>query len=243
MSVAISLHMEDTFRIVPLGQDALLVEFGNRIDNALHENVMDLFHRLKTVAPFFVDVVPSYASLAVYYDVLSLSTKEKTAYERVKEILLPLLRQVDRHPVPVEAERAIPVCYAPACAPDLEDLAKQKGLTTEDVIRIHTAKPYRVYLLGFLPGFPYLGSVDQRIATPRKSSPRTAVPAGSVGIAGAQTGIYPLASPGGWNIIGRTPLSLFNKDQENPVLLQPGDRVRFYAITEDELNHYQGRVA
>ena len=108
---------------------------------------------------------------------------------------------------------------------------------------MHIAKPYRVYMIGFLPGFAYMGSVDSRIATPRKNQPRTAVPAGAVGIAGEQTGIYPSVSPGGWNIIGQTPLKLFDAGRTEPVLLQPGDTVHFYSINEDEFNDYQSRLA
>jgi inhibitor of KinA len=137
----------------------------------------------------------------------------------------------------------IPVCYAKRFAPDLEELAAGKNLTVANVIHLHTASTYRVYMIGFLPGFPYMGKVDSCIATPRRSSPRTGIPAGSVGIAGQQTGIYPLSSPGGWNIIGRTPLQLFDKNRDHPVLLQPGDNITFYSITEDEFENYQSGTA
>jgi inhibitor of KinA len=132
----------------------------------------------------------------------------------------------------------IPVCYAKPFAPDLETLALQNQLTTEEVIQLHTAKVYRVYMIGFLPGFAYMGKVDHRIAAPRKSQPRTNIPAGSVGIAGEQTGIYPLVSPGGWNIIGQTPLKLFDAARPDPVLFQPGDRVHFYSISQNEFENY-----
>jgi inhibitor of KinA len=134
----------------------------------------------------------------------------------------------------------IPVCYAKTFAPDLEDLALQNKISQEEVIRIHTSATYRVYMIGFLPGFAYMGRVDERIVTPRRSQPRTMVPAGSVGIAGEQTGIYPFASPGGWNIIGQTPVALFDVKRKQPVLLQPGDEVTFYSITEHEFTNYQG---
>lgn len=125
----------------------------------------------------------------------------------------------------------IPVCYDSSLGPDLVSLANTHGLSAEEVIQIHTSRLYSVYMLGFLPGFAYMGTVDPRIQTPRRAAPRTQVPAGSVGIAGMQTGIYPLASPGGWQLIGRTPLPVFQPDASSPSLLQPGDHVQFYPIT------------
>lgn len=131
--------------------------------------------------------------------------------------------------------REIPVCYHPSLAPDLEAVALLHNLSIEELIHIHTATTYRVYMNGFLPGFAYLGILDEKIATPRLSNPRTHVPAGSVGIAGQQTGVYPVASPGGWNIIGRTPLALLLPEQEPPCLLVPGNFVQFKAI---DLHHF-----
>ncbi len=228
------------FSIHPLGDGALTISFGNAIDDGIHQKVLQLFQRLRERSfSFITDVVPAYSSLTVYYNVLLLHTKEKPAFEIIKEKLLPLLSEESEEITTQERNIAIPVCYASHFAPDLEELALEKRLSTEEVICLHMAVTYRVYMIGFLPGFAYMGKVDGRIATPRKTSPRKNVVAGSVGIAGEQTGIYPLASPGGWNIIGRTPLQLFTKDNNNPVLLQPGDRIRFYAITEDEFENYQ----
>jgi inhibitor of KinA len=132
----------------------------------------------------------------------------------------------------------IPVCYSGKYALDIHDIAKEKKLTAPEIINLHTAKRYRVYMIGFLPGFAYMGEIDKRIAMPRKTQPRTKVEAGSVGIAGMQTGIYPFDSPGGWQIIGKTPVKLFDKEKSDPVLLQPGDEIEFYSITEDELANY-----
>ena len=132
----------------------------------------------------------------------------------------------------------IPVCYHSSLAPDLHLLAVQLHLTTDELIRIHVATTYRVFMLGFLPGFAYMGPVDQRIVAPRHDRPRSAVPAGSVGIAGAQTGIYPMQSPGGWQLIGRTPLQLFTPHLLPPCLLQPGDEVVMYPISLDEFNQW-----
>lgn len=235
--------MHTAFTITPLGVGALVISFGNVIDEAINENVLQLFHCLQNTPLPFTDIVPAYCSLTVFYDVYAWRTKEVTAFERVKEALLPFLQQPAQEKKESGRTIAIPVCYAKAFAPDIEELAVQKELSVEEVIRLHTEKTYRVYMIGFLPGFPYMGKVDERIATPRKSSPRTAIPAGSVGIAGGQTGIYPFTSPGGWNIIGRTPLRLFDKDRNEPVLLQPGDSITFYPISEDEFENLQSRTA
>jgi inhibitor of KinA len=241
-----SLHlsaMQDAFTISSLGDNALTISFGNVIREDINENVLHLFHCLQNTPLPFTDIIPAYSSLTVFYDVHAWRTKEATAFEKVQEALLSFLQQTTQQEESGGRTLAIPVCYAKLFAPDLEELAAQKALSVEEVIRLHTAKTYRVYMIGFLPGFPYMGRVDERIATPRKSSPRTAIPAGSVGIAGEQTGIYPFASPGGWNIIGRTPLRLFDKDRSEPVLLQPGDSITFYPISEDAFENYQSRTA
>jgi inhibitor of KinA len=234
--------MQKDFTISPLGDGALLVSFGNVIDEEVNKTVLQLFHQLKNRWPFVPDLVPAYSSLAVYYDVLALHTKEKPAFEQMKEVLLPFLQKQNEESNPGR-DIAIPVCYESAFALDLEELAAQKKLSPAEVVQLHANTTYRVYMIGFLPGFPYMGKVDSRIAAPRRSNSRTSVPAGSVGIAGEQTGIYPFASPGGWNIIGRTPLPLFDKDRKEPVLLQPGDNVTFYPISEDEFENYQSRIA
>jgi inhibitor of KinA len=230
--------MAQHYRLHPLGDAVILIEFGNCINDAVSERVLHLFHQLKQLSPFIRDVVPAYSSLAVYYDVAALHKSEKTAYESIKELVEPLLENLTAADNTGKRKMRIPVCYTGKFAPDIEELAAAKNLSVEELIRLHTAKEYRVYMIGFLPGFPYMGTVDSRIAAPRKSSPRLVVPAGSVGIAGQQTGIYPLSSPGGWNIIGRTPLQLFDAVKSEPALLEPGDRVCFYSITENEFENY-----
>lgn len=235
--------MDQPFSILPLGDGALTVSFGNVMDEKINQTVLRLFHAVKTTFPFITDVVPGYGSLTVCYDVLFLHSKSKPAFEKMKEVLLPLLQRTTSQEEFTGRHIAVPVCYAKKFSFDLEEMALQKKVPAEEIVRLHTEKTYRVYMIGFLPGFPYMGKVDEHIATPRKSNPRTFVPAGSVGIAGAQTGIYPLASPGGWNIIGRTPWKLFNPSKAEPVLLQPGDSVTFVSITEDEFESYQSRTA
>jgi inhibitor of KinA len=229
--------------IVPLGDAALFVQFQNSIDPAVHARVMQLFGRLQNAPAFIKDVVPAYGSLTIHYDVVALYDEKTSAFENLKRFLQTLL-QNDDCAIPLEQRAVrIPVCFDSPFAPDLESLASEKNLSVADFVQIFTATNYTVYMIGFLPGFAYMGKVDRRVAVPRKSNPRQNVAAGSVGIAGEQTGIYPLASPGGWNIIGRTPLTLFNKEENDPVLLRPGDSVTFYPITENESADYPGRLA
>lgn len=235
--------MPPAYTIFPLGDAALTVDFGNCIDEGLNANVLRLFGKLQNLSPHIIDLVPAYASLTVYYDVLSLRSQGRSAFETMKAMIEPLLHGEESGVALQNRRIAVPVCYAKGFALDLEEVAAQKNLSIEDVIRLHTATVYRVYTIGFLPGFAYLGKVDSRIAAPRKPQPRTAVPAGSVGIAGSQTGIYPLPSPGGWNIIGRTPLKLFDAAREESVLLRPGNEVCFYSITKDAFDDYQRRIA
>jgi len=233
--------MNPSYTISPLGDSALLIHFDNLIDEALNEKVLSIYKTLKTSSLPFVDVVPAYGSIAVYYDPLKFHAKEQTAFNTIKELVEPLITTEDSPDNASPRQIKIPVCYAKKFALDSEELARQRNISTEDIIHLHTATTYRVYMIGFLPGFAYMGRVDMRLATPRMSQPRTFVPAGSVGIAGEQTGIYPLTSPGGWNIIGRTPLKIFDTAKDDAVFFQPVDAVTFYSITEDEFENYQGR--
>jgi inhibitor of KinA len=181
-----------------------------------------------------VETVPAYASLAVFYDAAMVKKNQavsSTAFDFVKTVTEQLLRQLNDQTPEVQSNTiTIPVYYN---GDDLAVIAKQHQLQEEEVIRIHTSKTYRVFMVGFLPGFTYMGSVDERIATPRRSSPRIKVKAGSVGIAGFQTGIYPLDSPGGWQLLGHTPIKIFDKEKNNPCLLQAGDEVQFISISRE----------
>ncbi|WP_048151776.1 5-oxoprolinase subunit PxpB [Palaeococcus ferrophilus] len=213
--------------IKPLGDSALLISFGEVIDDRINARIHALARAIEGKGfEWLVEVVLAYSSLAVIFDPL------KVTFEEVKKAVAPLLD--------VSAETfkgrkiEIPVLYGGEYGPDIEFVAEYNGLSVEDVIEIHSKPVYHVYFLGFLPGFAYLGGMDERIAAPRLERPRLNVPAGSVGIAGRQTGIYPLESPGGWRLIGRTPLRLFNPAREPPTLLQPGDEVRFVPIDEEE---------
>jgi KipI family sensor histidine kinase inhibitor len=212
--------------ISPLNERSLLVSFGNSIDVDVNRKVIALHQQLQRQSfDGFIESVPAYSSIAIFYH-------PPAQFEAI-EIFLKRLLLSEESLVSDESVINVPVLYD---GDDLALLAQQHQLDKDEVISIHTSKEYRVFMLGFLPGFAYMGSVDERIATPRKSSPRTTVPAGSVGIAGIQTGIYPQASPGGWQLIGRTPIKIFDVKRESPCLLKPGDMVRFYSINATEFN-------
>lgn len=218
-------------KIYPLSETAIVVEWGHRIDDALHRQVVQLNHALLKF-PFegLVETVPAYASLTVFYQPEQLTNHGASPFLQVKRHLENLLNQSAE--VTFETPRLvkIPVCYDESLGYDLNEMAETKDISQENLIQLHQQKTYRVYMMGFLPGFAYLGPVDNTIACARKASPRAKVEAGSVGIAGNQTGIYPLDSPGGWQIIGRTPLRMFEPEKSNPFLLKTGDQVQFYTI-------------
>ena len=186
------------------------------------------------------EVVPAYSSLAIYYDVLKLREKitaEQTVFQFMKN-KIKILLQEENEPLlnNEQKEISIPVCYDKEFATDLEWMSLQLKIPAEEIIQLHTSKIYHVFMLGFLPGFAYMGEVDEKIMIPRKPQP-VQVAAGSVGIAGKQTGVYPLISPGGWQIIGRTPVNMFNKNKKEPTLVKAGDNVQFYSISKDEFEN------
>ena len=242
-----SHHMANNseYRIFPLGDAALTIDFGNVINASLNKKVLSLFSLLrKNPLPGMVEVVPAYSSLTVYYDLVALRKKistEPVAYDYMKRQLEKTISTIDEEiDSPPSRLLKIPVCYDLVFASGIKELAMTKHLTIDEIICIHTSQTYRVYMLGFLPGFAYMGEVDERISMPRKTQPEN-VAAGSVGIAGKQTGIYPLASPGGWCIIGRTPLKLFDETGEGKTLFIAGDTVQFISISKDEFEGYQSR--
>ncbi len=220
----------------PLGDQALLVSFGHEINLEINEAVYQLYATLLNDAePCWTDLIPAYNSLTLLYDASTLFKKYgQSPYHFVKGYVATCLASL----LPTETRSArsvdMPVCYHPEYGLDIVAYSKKCSISVRELIQLHTGIRYHVYMLGFLPGFAYMGTVDKRIAGPRLDKPRTAVPAGSVGIAANQTGIYPLQSPGGWNIIGRTPIQLFDISKEEPSYLQPGDSVRFYEISKSE---------
>ncbi len=227
------------FQLYPLGDSAIVVAFGKEIESDLHTKIQ-AFSAYLQFKPFegMIEYVPAFTTVTVYFNPWIVSEKGKyDPYARTIGILQDILALTDDSKEKLNPKRVeIPVCYGGTYGPDLEYVAQFSRMSTEEVIARHTSVEYLVYMIGFAPGFPYLGGMDARIAAPRKDTPRTAVPKGSVGIAGLQTGIYPLETPGGWQLIGRTPLSLFYPRENAPSLLQAGDLVRFAAISEQEFN-------
>lgn len=236
-------------RIVPLGDSAAVVILGDSISLPIHYRVRALCSYLEH-HPFagLAELVPSFTSVAVYYDGLAI-LKAYPEYIRpggeyypfpvVTALLERMLSLVEDEPAPQPRTVRVPVYYGGEAGPDLEFVAEHNGLLPQQVIDIHSSADYLVYMLGFAPGFPYLGGLPSAVSTPRRLSPRVVIPAGSVGIAGDQTGIYPLDTPGGWQLIGRTPLSLFKPEAVPPTLLQAGDTVRFYPISRREFMEWR----
>lgn len=221
------------------GIDTLTLYFGDRIDIALTEKIRIAAEALSNKLGLrLVDLVPSYTSLLLRYDLLI------DDYSSLLTDIAAVLNNLPDHPAEGENAGAIdiPVFYHPSVGPDLEAIAARAGLSIEQVIQRHSRQIYHVFAIGFAPGFAYLGEVPQDLETSRLATPRAKVPAGSLGIADRQTAIYPLASPGGWNLIGRTPLTLFDVHREQPSLLRAGQQVRFRAITRDEFLALGGQI-
>ena len=233
-----------SYKISPLGDAALIVDFGNIISHMINDAVISLFKKLQQ-QPIegMTEAVPAYSSITIYYDVVSIHKKiveEKTVFEWMKNKAQVFLeKEIDVYQYEKRVVN-IPVCYENEFATDMKWITDKLKIFREELIQIHTSKHYRVYMLGFLPGFAYMGEVDDTIKLPRKQQPSNVI-AGSVGIAGKQTGVYPLDSPGGWQIIGRTPLRLFNKENKEPTLLQAGDSVKFISISKDEFENIKSR--
>lgn len=218
--------------ISPLGDAAVVVTFGDDIDPDVHRRVMAFAEHLdSSPPPAMVEYVPASTTVTLLYDALACKYEEFTATVEAA------LGEITSDGETIESEPVeIQVCYGGEFGPDLDFVATHNDLTRDEVIEIHSKETCIVYMIGFAPGFPYLGGMSPRIATPRLEKPRTRVPAGSVGIAGAQTGVYSIETPGGWRIIGRTPRQLFRPTEEEPSLLQAGDRVRFVPIGRDEFD-------
>jgi inhibitor of KinA len=233
--------------IIPLGDSALIVRVRERFEDAPEETlnaVLRAFHQLQRAAiPGVVELAPAYTSVAVFFDPVAVAKATNASHK-----LFDSLAERIRGAVTADADRGrgrrtvrsavkvveIPVCYDAEFALDIDDVARRANISRNEVIDLHSGAEYRVACIGFVPGFPFLTGLPKNLATPRRSAPRKEIPIGSVGIGGAQTGIYPLRSPGGWNLIGRTPLRLFDPEKNPPTLLRTGECVRFRAITRDE---------
>ncbi len=217
-------------RIFSLGENAITIEFGNIISEELNDKVLGLTKFFEeNPFPGLQELCPAYSSLTLFYDIKQVRDNFpncKTAFEAVKNLIEKALANLKQERNSSGRSVEIPISFENA--PDLEFVASLSNLTCQELIDIFLSRSYRVFMLGFLPGFAYMGLLDDRIVAPRKAQPRTRVEKGSVGIAGRQTGIYPVDSPGGWQIIGKTNIELFNPyDLESPTLLQPGDIVKF----------------
>ena len=229
--------------ITSLGDSALIVHICENFEDAPTEalNAVLAAQRGLEAArlPGVIELAPAYTTVAVFFDPMRIAKagiKPNEAVEWLREHIrkaLSDIRKTRRSKIEVRTSE-IPVCYDTDFGFDLDDVAHHAGLSAQEVVDLHCSSQYRVSCIGFTPGFPFLSGMPKKLATPRRATPRKEIPAGSVAIGGAQTGIYPIKSPGGWNVIGRTPLQLFDPRKNPPTLLQAGDRVRFRAITRDE---------
>ena len=226
------------YDIFPLGDQAVCLSFGNVIDQRVHRRILAAREWiLANHFPGLTDVVIGYSSMTLTYDAFVLAEKITRASPATN--VTKILRDAIEQAIPAERSRVlkrIPVCYELEFAPDMGEVAAWSKLSAAEIAALHHSRRYEVYMIGFLPGFPYLAHVDERIRVPRKNRPSAGVEAGSVAIAGEQTGIYPVESPGGWMVIGRTPVTLFNKNAAEPALLEPGHEVEFYPVSAEEFH-------
>lgn len=224
-----NLHEFARFKIS--GDRSILAVYGTGVDQAVNDRVRRMATLISNQKVIGIDaVVPSYCTLSVHYDPL------KIGFDVLKNMLLELESRLNQADIPEPRTIDIPVCYGQDFGPDIEFVAQHNGIGVNEVIRMHTGSAYHIYAIGFAPGFCYLGGLNPRLHAPRLETPRVLVPAGSVGIAGAQTGVYPQASPGGWRLIGRTPLRLFDPERQQPIPYQAGDTIRFRSISIDEFD-------
>ncbi|MCR5559440.1 MAG: 5-oxoprolinase subunit PxpB [Schwartzia sp.] len=216
-------------RIMPEGDRALVVDFGEYIDETVNDSVNRLARKIQEHhLDGIQEMIPTFRSLLILFD------PERTSMRRVRSEIERLDITASESESKERRILRIPCCYGGKYGEDLKDMEQVTGLSREEIISIHSGTDYRVYMLGFLPGFAYLGGLDERIAAPRLKTPRLSIPAGSVAIGGNQTGVYPIDSPGGWRIIGSTPIAFYDPSKENPILCKAGDYIRFVPIREDE---------
>ncbi|NCU16801.1 5-oxoprolinase subunit PxpB [Pallidibacillus pasinlerensis] len=225
------------YNLYPMGENAILIEFGTEINIETHQKIQAITNFLNNDPPeWMIEYIPAFTTITVYYEPYNiyLISGKDNIYEyvckKIKDLLLKVPISYENEPRLIE----IPVCYGGDFGPDLEVVAEHNKLTPEEVIEIHSSGEYIVFMLGFAPGFPFIGGMSEKIATPRRKTPRLKIPERSVGIAGMQTGIYPIETPGGWQLIGRTPIRLFNPEKNPPTLLMAGDKIKFKPISYEE---------
>lgn len=216
-------------KILTAGDSSLLIEFGNEISTEINQKITATVQLMKEQhIEGVVDMIPAFCSLLINYDPRVIS------YDELKERMTALTKVDIKTQAGTKKVFEIPVCYGGEYGPDLANIAEHAGISEEEVIKIHSSRDYLIYMLGFLPGFTYLGGLDERIHTPRLANPRLKISAGSVGIGGSQTGIYPLDSPGGWQLMGMTPVKTYDPEREVPILVEAGDYIRFVPVSEEE---------
>ncbi len=221
-----------------INEQSLMIYFDNEITKDTYNKVNKLVQYIKEQNhKEIIDIVPSYRAILISFDNTSID-----GTKLIENLELNQFNDSESNQLQQRKVVTIPVVYGEEFGPDLKEVASSNQLTSEEVIQIHTQQPYLIYMLGFMPGFPYLGGLDERIHTPRRSEPRVKIEAGSVGIANNQTGLYPLDSPGGWQIIGRTPLKVFDLDREPMTIYEAGDYIQFKAITQDEFEQIQADI-
>lgn len=227
-----------------MGDAAAVVKFGSEISPLLQQKVR-AFARVIEEEPFTgcLEYTPAFTGVTVFYDpflVYQAYGEENTSlFDIVTKLLKDRLKRIEDQESPIVRKVTIPVCYGGDYGPDLTFVAQYNNLSERKVIHLHSSGTYPVYMIGFAPGFPYLGGLPKQLNAPRRPSPRASIPAGSVGIAGSQTGVYPISTPGGWQLIGRTPIKLFQPERKEPSVLSAGDIVVFKPITDNEFDEYQ----
>lgn len=223
-----------TYTFTPLGDRAIMIEAATKISLEAQRQIRMISSLLDAESPsWMIEFIPAFTTVAVFYDPSLL------LYNEAEQQLRELLKRVAEDRLPNSRTVEIPVCYGGRFGPDLQFVAQHNGLSEQEVIELHTGGNYSVYMIGFAPGFPFLGGMPDKIAAPRRDSPRLRIPERTVGIAGSQTGVYPIETPGGWQLIGRTPLRLFRPEQEVPSLLRAGDNVTFRAVSQEEYDTYE----
>ena len=223
-----------------LGDQAVVIEVGKKIDSFIEQKVKAVVSRLEAESPsWIIEYIPAYTTVTIIYAITEF-LKEDSPYEAVCKRVHALLEGVKQTATLQQKVVEIPVLYGGEYGPDLDFVASYNDLTVDEVIAIHTSGDYTVHMIGFAPGFPFIGGMSEQIAAPRRKTPRLKIPARSVGIAGVQTGVYPIETPGGWQLIGRTPLELFLPMEDPPSLLAAGDKIKFYEVTSEEYEDLRG---
>lgn len=231
------------YQLHPLGDQAVVIELGEEINLETQKKVKRLSTFLeKNHETWMVEYIPAFTTVTLFYDLLAVSQLSQNSvlpYQAVCSYINKIIKSLGTDEEVDQRTIEIPVCYGGEFGPDLEYVAEHNDLTPEEVIKIHSEGDYLVYMIGFAPGFPYIGGMSEKIATPRRKSPRLKIPPRTVGIAGMQTGVYPIETPGGWQLIGQTPIKLFRPLDDSPSLLQAGDKIKFFPISYEEYMNWE----